>query len=126
MIAANIGVYVFAIAGIIRARLRSVTRVNTIQQAFAILEKALKSSYPDLPKGYTWNEVVTRLKSSNLRDQGLEWWDIEKTLREYEAFRYGGVAYSGNARISSVLKLAMSLPKRGGKIYVSGSQVQSN
>lgn len=120
LIATNISVYVLAIVGIVRARLKAVTKVKSIEEAFGVLEKALKESYPDLPEGFTWNEVVTRLKSTN---QDLDWWEIERTLRKYEAYRYGGIVYS-DVNAEAVLKLAFSLPK-GGK-YVSRSEVNSN
>ena len=120
LVLANVAVYLLAIIGVIRARLRMEARVRSIEEAFAVLERALKASYPDLPEGFTWNEVVTRLKSTK---QELDWWEIEYTLRKYEAYRYGGIAYS-DVNVMAVLRLAMSLPR--GERYVRGSKVQSN
>ena len=82
LVIVNVLVYLLAIIGIIRARIRSAAQVKSIEDAFGVLERALKASYPDLPEGFTWSEVVTRLKSSK---RGLDWREIEQTLRKYEA-----------------------------------------
>jgi len=120
LVLANIVVYLLAVAGVVRAMLRKTVHVGSVEDAFAVLEKALRASYPDLPEGFTWNEVLTRLKSSK---QDLSWREIDQTLRKYEAYRYGGVACP-DINVSAVLRLAQSLPK--GERYVTGSKVQSN
>ncbi len=105
---------------VIRARRARRTRVKDISEAFAILEKSLHNAFPDLPEGFTWKEVVSRLKSLGITK--LDWWEIENTLKKYEAFRYGGIEYS-NINVQSILRLANSLPR--GVSYAARSQSQS-
>lgn len=120
LIGANAAIYLLAIIGIVRARLTRIPRVKDIEEAFKVLERALKASFPDLPKGFTWREVVTRLKSSGME---MDWWDIENTLRKYEAYKYGGIMYT-DVNVQSVLRLAVSLPR--GETYAARPQNQSS
>jgi hypothetical protein len=115
-VGSNVAVYAAAAGGLIRAVKRRHLRITNIEEAFAILEKSLEASYPELPEGFTWSEVVTRLKSSSIN---LDWSDVERTLRQYEAYRYGGIAYR-DVSVAAVLELAMKLPK--GDLFVTGSQ----
>ncbi len=46
LVLANVAVYLLAIIGVIRARLRMEARVKSIEEAFAVLERALKASLP--------------------------------------------------------------------------------
>ena len=63
----------------------------TLDQAFKILEGALKQSYPELQEGYTWREVMFRLKSTNQYIGKIDWTDIKNILKKYEAITYGGI-----------------------------------
>jgi len=119
LVAANAAVYFGLLAGIIRSRKYRIPSNPTVEDAFRVLERSLTSAFPDLPVGYTWKEVMNRIKSLNLE---LDWWEIENTFRKYEEFRYGGIAYR-NANVDAILRLAMSLPK--GEKDVNISQIQS-
>lgn len=119
LIAANIAAYIFLLLGVLRGRSRKPPRNPSIEEAFRFLESALKQAFPDLPEGFTWKEVTSRLKSLDI---DVNWAEVEDTLRKYEAFRYGGIEYQ-NANADSVLQLASELP-RGEKI-VRGSQIKS-
>ncbi len=55
--------------------------------AFHLLVDALARSFPDLPFGFTLREGLTRARLAGLR---LRWEDIDRTVVEYETFRYGG------------------------------------
>jgi hypothetical protein len=85
-----------------------------------VLERSLMRAFPDLPVGYTWGEVMAKVKSLHLE---LDWFEIENTFRKYQDFRYGGIAYK-NANVDAILRLAAGLPK-GEKENVSVSQIQS-
>ena len=79
----------------------------TVEQAFKILEASLKSTFPDLPEGYTWREVMVKLRALNL---DIDWWEVENTFKKYEDYRYGGIEYK-NANAKAIMKLALSLPR---------------
>ncbi len=111
LIVLNIGVYVMLAIGIIRNRKDSPPKNPTVEEAFRYLEISLNRAFPDLPAGFTWNEVISKLKMLNLQ---LDWLDIESTFKKYEDFRYGGIQYK-NANVDAILRLASSLP-RGGEI----------
>jgi hypothetical protein len=110
-------VYALFIGGLVRARRHRVPKEPTVEQAFQILESALKKAFPDLPEGYTWREIVRRLKPYHL---DLDWWEIENTFRKYEDYRYGGIEYK-NANAKAIIELAMSLPE--GEKYADKTQI---
>lgn len=85
-------------------------KMVTLEQAFRILEGALRQSYPDLPDGYTWREALITMKKSHGESQ--EWVEIEKVLKKYEAIRYGGIR-GEDVETGSVLRLAHRLRRRG-------------
>ena len=110
MSALNVLVYLFLVGGAIRARrAKARAAIKDIGEAFQLLETSLHETFPDLPQGFTWNEAFVRLKSLGLSRE-LDWWEIENTLKKYEAFRYGGIEYS-TINVPSILRLANSLPR---------------
>ena len=113
LIAANATVYAMLAIGLSR-RLDKFPRDATLEEAFKILEEELKQRYPDLPEGYTWNEVLIKLKRSSTKTKHSDWANIENTLKQYEAFRYGDVDYK-EVNPRSVVRLAKQLP-RGEKV----------
>ena len=113
LIATNAAVYVVLAIGLSR-RLDKFPRDATLEEAFKILEEELKKRYPDLPEGYTWNEVLIKLKRSSTKTKHSDWANIENTLKQYEAFRYGGVDYK-EVDPRSIVRLAKQLP-RGEKV----------
>jgi len=68
---ANPVVFSVGIAGVIRARLRKMAYASSIEDAFAVPRLGCL----DLSEGFTWNEVLTRLKSSK---QKLNCWEIQQ------------------------------------------------
>lgn len=80
----NVALYVPLVLAVFRRR-RQRVRASNLAEAFNGLELALKAAVPDLPAGFTWEEAVARLSSSGMKTDGME-----KALRGYEEFRYGG------------------------------------
>jgi hypothetical protein len=121
LIGVNIAIYVAAGVGVIWERKHRIPDVHTLDQALAILEKSLRRTFPDLPEGFTWQEVVTRLKAKHLK---ANWDEIENIMRRYEEYRFGGkeMALHGVSP-RSVVKLAYRLPK--GERFVTRSKEKS-
>lgn len=86
----------------------SIPKTSEVITAFSILEDALIRSFPDLPKGFTWEEGIVRAKNLNLK---VKWPEIDELLMKYESYRYG-TNENTNANAHEVLKLAYSLPRR--------------
>jgi hypothetical protein len=111
LIAANMVAYVLIILALLKGRTKRFPENVTLEQAFRILEASLKESFPELPEGYTWKEIITKLRSTRMN---IDWWEVEDTLKKYEAHRYGGFDFK-NPDPHSVLRIAQQLP-RGAKI----------
>ena len=114
LILLNAVIYFFLILGLTRIRRRNIRDVRNIEDAFALLEDCLSTSFPDLPEGFTWKEAIYRLKKLEMK---ADWQDVENALRKYEAYRYGGIRNS-DIHIQSVVKLARNLPR--GQTFASG------
>jgi len=106
------------LVGIVKGRQNALPKNPTVEDAFRILESSIYKSFPDLPAGFTWSEVMHRVKSLSLN---LDWFEIESTFRKYEDFRYGGIEYR-NANVNAILQLAAELPR--GESSASIAQVQ--
>jgi hypothetical protein len=111
-------VYILLGVGIARARRGRLPKNPSVEDAFKVLEVSLLRSFPDLPPGFTWNEVMTRVRALNL---DLDWYEIESTFKKYEDFRYGGIKYR-NANVAEILRLASALPR--GERNASVAQVR--
>jgi hypothetical protein len=118
LIGSNLLVYIALAAGIIKERRNRLPSNPTVEDAFKILEVSLFRSFPDLPPGFTWNEVMNKVKALNLN---LDWFEIESTFKKYEDFRYGGIQYR-NANVDAILNLAAELPR--GEKPASIAQIQ--
>ena len=107
LIGGNLVVYILLTAGVIRARSGRLPKNPTVEEAFKILENSIYHAFPDLPPGFTWNEIINRIKSLNLE---LDWFEIESTFKKYEDFRYGGIQYR-NANVDVIMQFAANLPR---------------
>lgn len=83
----------------------------SLHEAFNALDLSIKQSYPDLPQGYTWKEILIRIKTDYQHQQKTDWTDVEDTLKRYESFRYGGVQFE-NEDSRPILRLARMLKRR--------------
>lgn len=110
LVAANLAAYAMVALALMRKEEKIPTNV-TLEQAFGMLEETLANSYPSLKDGYTWEEALEKLKSAKPPIGQIDWLDLEKILKRYEAFRYGGVEY-GDVNANSVLQLSRKLKRR--------------
>jgi hypothetical protein len=117
LLVTNIVIYLIFVLGLRRATSNPLLKVSSLDQAFEALEKSLKGAFPDLPCGFTWGEGIERAKKLTIR---IDWTELEKELRTYEAYRYGKweLSPSSLTRFREVVKLAALLPnKRRKKIW---------
>jgi len=84
LLALNAALYVPLVVAALRRRRQKVNATN-LADAFAGLEQALKEAVPGLPAGFTWEEAISRLRTSGVQTKGME--DV---LKRYEEYRYGG------------------------------------
>lgn len=95
------------LAGIIRLRILS--RISSDPtKAFAQLEQSIGKAYPELPIGYTFREVLERVKHEEVK---LDWPRLYGALEGYERSRYGGEK-GGQDDNREVLRLARTLNRR--------------
>jgi len=118
LVGSNILVYIVLAIGIVRGRKGRLPKNPTVEDAFKVLEAALLRTFPDMPPGFTWNEVMSKVKSLNL---DLDWYEIENTFKKYEDYRYGGIQYK-NANVDAILRLASGLHK--GEKYSGITQIR--
>lgn len=105
LFALNVLVYASLAAGLIAWRTTRSPNPADALAAFAQLEAALRRAIPDLPDGFTWREAV-----SEARRRGLvsDWKELDRTLGNYEAYRYGGGPSPGAAQ-PELLRLLKAL-----------------
>lgn len=83
----------------------------SLEQAFETLNLSIQQSYPNLPEGYTWKEVLVRIETEYRKQKKIEWDDVRDTLKKYEAFRYGGIRFEKDDS-RPILRLARMLRRR--------------
>jgi hypothetical protein len=115
----NVALYALLVVGIIRTRSGGVPTNPTMEYALGMLEKSLRSSFPDMPEGYTWREVIARLKASR---KDLNWPEIDDALKAYEESRYGAIT-NEKANAWPIIRLTLSLPR--GERYAGTAKVPS-
>jgi len=107
LLGTNVLVYIMLALGIARSRRGRLPKNPTVEDAFRVLELSLYRAFPDLPAGFTWNEVMEKIRALNL---DLDWFEIENTFQKYVDYRYGGIKYR-NANVEAILRLAAKLPR---------------
>jgi hypothetical protein len=108
--------YPFALAGLLllgyaRRRLR----VDAFT-AIRLLEELVARRYPELSRGFTWREVLTRLRGE--LPEG-DWRLLAEQLGRYEALKYGGEAgasLDAEALVGLLLRLRWRGSARGAKL----------
>ena len=107
----NVVLYAALIVGYVVRRKQRILQITNLNEAFELLEKRLKRAFPDLRDGFTWNEVMGRVKPLYRK---VGWVEVDQVLKKYQAFRYGGDD-PGDVRVDSIVKLAMTLPRGASK-----------
>lgn len=111
LVAFDIVLYAALVISYAATRKQPLLRITNLREAFGFLEKRLKRAFPDLRDGFTWNEVITRVRPMY---DNVDWVEVDKVLQKYESYRYGGVD-PGDVQVDSIVRLAMTLPRRGKK-----------
>jgi len=105
LIALNAAAYGALAAGIVVLRRLHGPDPTDSRAAFGLLEKALRKAIPDLKDGFTWREGVGQAKRKGL---DLNWQELDRSLQDYEAYRYGKGPDPGAPR-PEMLKLLREL-----------------
>ena len=85
----NAAVYLSLAAGVVQWSRQRTPRPADAPGAFHLLEVGLKRAFPDLPEGFTLREGLSRAKLAGFQ---VSWDDIDRTVADYEAYRFGGEA----------------------------------
>lgn len=112
LLALNIVLYGLLLFGYIRSRLVPIPALKSANEAFAFLEKSFKLTFPDIPDGFTWPELISRAKDTAL-DSPVNWQKVQAALSEYEAYRYGQKSEPASSDSNEILKLGVLLRKHG-------------
>jgi hypothetical protein len=88
LIALNIIIYASLVFGLVVWRRGSAPVPTDTKALYKLLEATLGKAFPELPEGFTWREALRRAKKER-RELGMKWESIDKSIRNYEAYRYG-------------------------------------
>jgi hypothetical protein len=89
-------------------RMFRIPKVSTPNEAFAFFERAYRQAFPQDKEGFTWGEAVRKARRlTELND--FQWDAVQKSLNQYEAYRYGGIGEGKEIDTYSIMKLAMLL-----------------
>jgi hypothetical protein len=88
-----------------------IPKVASPKEAFDIFERSYKQAFPQEQEGFTWGEALRNARLfTELTD--FQWAAVQKTLRQYEAYRYAGIGEINQIDASSILKLAILLREK--------------
>lgn len=112
LVAVNIVLYVMLFEGYLRQRrMFKIPKVATPQEAFTFFERSYKQLFPQDRDGFTWGEAVRKARRlAQLND--FQWDAVQKSLKKYEAYRYGGIGQEQEIDTSAILKLAILLRQK--------------
>ena len=91
-------------------KLFKIPKVASPAEAFTFFETSYKELFPQDQDGFTWGEAITKANNlAKLKD--FEWDQVQKSLRDYEAFRYGGIE-TQQIETYPILKLAVTMREK--------------
>jgi hypothetical protein len=93
------------VAGILASRRVRPPSVPDMQAAFNVLGRSIEKYVEDMPAGFTWGEAFERFKDTGMK---ADWEKMERSLEEYEGFRYGGMKQPIEGK-DEVVRLALRL-----------------
>jgi hypothetical protein len=111
MVALDVLLYFVLIEGVLKQqRIFKMPKTPNATEAFAFFEKCYKDCFPQDKDGFTWKEAIAKANRI-VRVEDFEWQKIQKSLRDYEAYRYAGI---GSTKIDSypILRLSVSLREK--------------
>jgi hypothetical protein len=89
----------------------NVPKIATPKEAFALFERAYKQLFPKDRDGFTWGEAIRKARRvTELND--FQWEAVQKSLRQYEAYRYAGIGEGGDIDTSAILRLTVLLRQK--------------
>jgi hypothetical protein len=112
LVAVNIPLYFMLYKGYQRdKRMFKIPRVASPKEAFDIFERSYRQAFPQEREGFTWGEAMKKAgRFTELSD--FQWAAVQKSLKQYEAYRYAGIGEINQIDTSPILKLAMVLREK--------------
>ncbi len=112
LIPVDVVLYFFLFEGYMRQRrMFKIPKVATPREAFAIFEGCYKQSFPQDRDGFTWGEAIKKVRRlTQLSD--FQWEAVQKSLKQYEAYRYGGIGHAHDIDVFPILRLAILLRQK--------------
>jgi hypothetical protein len=111
LVALNIVLYGLLLFGYVRRRTVPIPELKTANEAFAFLENSFKLSFPGIPDGFTWPELISKAKDTALASP-VNWQKVQTAVSDYEAYRYGQKSEPLGSDSDEILKLGALLRKR--------------
>jgi hypothetical protein len=108
-IALNVAVYLSLAAAVVQWSRQRTPRPADAPGAFRLLELGLKRAFPDLPQGFTLREGLSRARLAGL---DMSWEDIDRTVADYEAYRFGAEGAPSLPQ-PELMRLVRALWRRG-------------
>jgi hypothetical protein len=84
----NVIVYASLVFGLVLWRRGRAPLPTDTKALYKLLEATLGKAFPELPEGFTWREGLRWAKKEK-RGLMMKWENIDKSIQNYEAFRYG-------------------------------------
>ncbi len=107
-VALNVAVYISLGAALLQLSRQRIPSPPDGRGAFTLLGSSLRRAFPDLPQGFTLREGLSRARLVGL---DMRWDEIDRTLADYEAYRYGG-GPAPNLPQSELMRLVKVLWRR--------------
>lgn len=108
----NIILYGLFLLGYIRTKQpKPLLDRKSASEAFGFLERSYKFTFPEARDGFTWAELISRAKNTDLGAADVNWKKVQRAVKEYEASRYGNKPEPGDFDAGEILRLSFLLQK---------------
>ncbi len=92
-------------------RFFKIPKVSAPTEAFAFFETSYKQLFPQERDGFTWQEAVKKAKGLTKISE-YQWDRVQRSLEQYEAYRYGGIGQASEIDTFPILKLGILLRQK--------------